>query len=108
VRDVEDVLVGDFRAHGNLGGFLDLLLDLLGQHVRQVGGGRVGPQAHHLHRPDEGQVVHDDLSHFGKMPAVPLAAAHDVIVQLLVQVVQQRDSLSDKSKRLSPKTPLSG
>lgn len=38
-------------------------------------------------------MVLNDLAELGEMPAVPLAYAHHVVVQLFVQVVQQRDSL---------------
>lgn len=34
-------------------------------------------------------VVRDDLAELGEVPAVPLAAAHDVVIQLLVQVIQE-------------------
>lgn len=34
-------------------------------------------------------VVRDDLAKFREVPAVPLAAAHDVVIQLLVQVIQE-------------------
>ena len=36
-----------------------------------------------------GQVVCDDFSQFGKVPAVPFSAAHNVVVELLIQVVQK-------------------
>ena len=44
---------------------------------------------------DEGEVVGDDLSKLGEVPAVPLACPHHVVVQLLVEVVEQRDRLDD-------------
>lgn len=34
-----------------------------------------------------GQVVCDDLAQLWEVPAVPLPAAHDVVIQLLIQVV---------------------
>lgn len=36
-----------------------------------------------------GQVICDDLSELWKMPAIPLPAAHDVVVQLFIQVIQK-------------------
>lgn len=42
------------------------------------------------------QVVRDDLAEFREVPAVPLAAAHDVIIQLLVQVVQESCERKEK------------
>lgn len=36
------------------------------------------------------QVVCDDFPQLGKVPAVPLPAAHDVVVELLVQVIKER------------------
>ena len=42
-----------------------------------------------LNRFAVGQVVCDDLSQLGEVPAVPLSAPHDVVVELLVQVVQE-------------------
>lgn len=38
-------------------------------------------------------VVVNDLSHLGEMPAVPLAHAHGVGIELLVELVQQGDGL---------------
>lgn len=35
------------------------------------------------------QVICDDFSQLRKVPAVPLPAAHNVVVELLVQVVQE-------------------
>lgn len=35
------------------------------------------------------QVVCDDFSQLWKMPAVPLSAAHNVVVELLIQVIQK-------------------
>lgn len=35
------------------------------------------------------QVVRDDLAELGEMPAIPLTTAHDVVVQLLIQVIQE-------------------
>lgn len=35
------------------------------------------------------QVVCDDFSQFRKVPAVPLPAAHNVVVELLIQVIQK-------------------
>lgn len=36
-----------------------------------------------------GQIVGDDFSQLGKMPAVPFSAAHDVVVKLFIQVIQK-------------------
>lgn len=36
------------------------------------------------------QIVRDNLSQLREVPPVPLSAAHDVIVELLVQVIQKR------------------
>ena len=35
------------------------------------------------------QVVGDDFSQLWEVPAVPLSAAHDVVVQFFIQVIQQ-------------------
>jgi len=48
--------------------------------------------AHHFGVDD---VVGHDLGHLREVPAVPLAHAHRVRVQLLVKVVQQPDRLHD-------------
>jgi hypothetical protein len=60
-----------------------------GSRAGAAGGARA---AHHFGVDD---VVGHDLGHLGKVPAVPLAHAHGVRVQLLVQVVQQPDRLHD-------------
>lgn len=44
-----------------------------------------------------GQVVSDDFSQLRKVPAVPLSAAHDVVVKLLIQVIQK--SWGDNRKK---------
>ena len=75
---------------------------------------------HQLHRPHKGQVVRHNLSQLGKMPPVPdkfstlviiriifisyfpkvkekylpFSTAHNVIVQLFVQIVEERHSLN--------------
>ena len=95
IHDVAQVLLGDLGAHGDLGGLLDLLLDVLGQDVVELGGHGVGLVADLLDRLAVGDVVLDELGELGKVPAVPLLAAHDVVVQLLVQVVQQGYCLHD-------------
>ena len=40
--------------------------------------------------PGVGEVVRDDLAELGEVPTVPLPATHVVVVQLLVQIIQQR------------------
>lgn len=35
------------------------------------------------------QVVSDNFSQLWKVPAIPLPAAHDVVVKLLIQVIQE-------------------
>lgn len=36
-----------------------------------------------------GQIIRDDLPQLREVPAVPLSAAHNVVVELFVQVVQK-------------------
>ena len=36
-----------------------------------------------------GKIIGNNFAHFGKVPAVPLANTHCVVVQLLVQIVQE-------------------
>ena len=71
VLNVDDVFPTDLRAHADLCGLLHLLLHLLGQHVAQIDRLGVFPRPHQLHRPHKGQIVRDDLSQLGEMPAVP-------------------------------------
>ena len=40
-------------------------------------------------------VVGDDLAELGEVPAVPLARAHRVLIEFLVEVVEQGDCLDD-------------
>ena len=42
-----------------------------------------------LHCFAEGDVVGNDLGQFGKMPAVPFFASHDVVVRFFVEIVQE-------------------
>ena len=42
-----------------------------------------------------GDVLGDDLGHFGKVPPIPLLDSHRVDVDLLVEVVEQGDGLHD-------------
>lgn len=41
------------------------------------------------------EVVGDDLAELGEVPAEPFAQAHHVVVDLFVEVVEQRDGLDD-------------
>lgn len=52
---------------------------------------------HGLHNTCESNVVDDDLGHFREMPSVPLLNPHGVYVNLLVQIVEQSDSLDNHS-----------
>lgn len=71
VLNVGDVLLGNLRAHRDLGGLLHLLLHLLGQHIGQIGGRHSVTRSHQFDRLDERNVIGDQLSQFGEMPAVP-------------------------------------
>lgn len=42
-----------------------------------------------------GDVILEDFGKFGKMPAIPFPAAHDVVVEFLVEVVKETDGLND-------------
>ena len=48
-----------------------LLFHLLRQHVAQINRLGVVPGPHQLHSAHEGEVVCDDLSQLGEVPAVP-------------------------------------
>lgn len=50
------------------------------------------------------QVVCDDFSQLREVPAVPLSAAHNVVIELLIQVIQK--SLRDKEKKFTLKVRL--
>ena len=52
-------------------------------------------RTHFLDGTNVSHVVSDDLSKLGKVPAEPLLATHDVIVQLLVEIVEKRHGLDD-------------
>mmetsp|Transcript_14077 Transcript_14077/g.31204 ORF Transcript_14077/g.31204 Transcript_14077/m.31204 type:complete len:350 (-) Transcript_14077:21-1070(-) len=93
--DVVEILVCDIRAHGNLRRLLHLLGDLLGQHILEVGMLDVLPHAHFLDDASENQVVADNFGQFWEMPSIPLAKSHRKVVQLLVQIIQEPDSLDD-------------
>ncbi|KAL1836320.1 hypothetical protein VTK73DRAFT_5092 [Phialemonium thermophilum] len=92
--DVLEVLVGDLGAHADVGGGLDGGLDGLLQEG-EVGGGGVGAHAHGQDDLGVQQVAREDLGQLGEVPAVPLAYAHGVGVELLVQVVEQGDGVHD-------------
>ena len=40
-----------------------------------------------------GKIIGNDFAHFGKVPSVPLANTHGIVVQLFVQIVQERNCL---------------
>lgn len=47
-----------------------------------------GARTDHFDGFRERRVILHDFAELGEMPAVPLAAAHHVVVQLLVEVVE--------------------
>lgn len=87
--------LADFSTHGDLGGSLGVLLDVLGEDPTQIGVGCFCPDSDSLDSLGVDEVVSDDLGEFGEVPAVPLPQPHHVVVDLLIQVVQQRDGLDD-------------
>ena len=44
-----------------------------------------------------GKIIGNDFAHFGKVPSVPLANTHGIVVQLFVQIVQERNCLDKKN-----------
>ena len=50
-----------------------------------------------FHGASVGEIVSHDLAELGKVPTVPFPAAHVVVVQLLIQVIQQ--SCQDQKKK---------
>merc|ERR1719402_1729435 len=95
--DVDYVFSTNLCAHTDLRSLLHLLFHLFRQHVAQINRLGVVPGPHQLHSAHEGEVVCDDLSQLGEVPAVPFSAAHDIVVQFLVQVVKKRYSLHNHS-----------
>ncbi|KAI6756257.1 hypothetical protein HG530_011993 [Fusarium avenaceum] len=93
--DVLKILIGDLSTHADLGGSLDLNLDLLGEDLREIGVGDVGSHANSQNDASVSQVVVENLGHFGEVPSVPLLGSHSVNVKLLVKIVEELDSLND-------------
>ena len=52
---------------------------LLWQYSREIRRLGVVPGPHEVNRPDEGDVVRDDLSQLGDVPAVPLPALREIV-----------------------------
>lgn len=42
---------------------------------------------------DKNYVICDDLAKFWEVPAIPFSTPHDVVVQLLVQIIQKTNGL---------------
>ncbi|TKW50476.1 hypothetical protein CTA1_5542 [Colletotrichum tanaceti] len=99
---LDDLEVGghDGQAHGDLGGvddglgLLAILLDEGGDVVQAVvgEGGLVADGEHEL---GVGQVVRDNLDELGEVPAVPLAHAHEELVDALVLELDGGAGLDD-------------
>jgi hypothetical protein len=87
--DVDEVRLGDLSSHGNSGGGLEGLLELLGEDGGEVGRAVVGAEScsvrlsvstrgdgggqltHGLDDLGVGDVLRNDLGHFGEVPSVP-------------------------------------
>ena len=101
-ENVLQIVLTDVSSHRDFGEFLDLFFDVLGQDVAEVGLGAVHSVLHLDDGLGVGEVVGDDLAHFGEVPAVPFAHSHDVVVQFFVQIVEERDRLKKRDeKRIS-------
>lgn len=79
--NVVDVGVGNFGTHTDLSSRLERFLDLLGQNGGEIGRGSVCAEAHGANDLGVCDVVGDDLTHLGEVPAVPFLE------------LEQRDSL---------------
>ena len=72
-----------------------LLFHLLRQHIAQINGLGVVPGPHQLDRAHEGEVVCDDLSQLGEVPAIPLETIQRVgtVCKLMQERIFQADQL---------------
>mmetsp|Transcript_47695 Transcript_47695/g.103749 ORF Transcript_47695/g.103749 Transcript_47695/m.103749 type:complete len:207 (+) Transcript_47695:692-1312(+) len=95
-QDVAQVFLGDLGTHGRLRSLLHLGSDIIGD----AKGGKIsalglGLQTHILHDLRICEILCDDLAHLREVPPVPLPQPHREVVQLLVQIFEQPDSLDD-------------
>ena len=65
-----EVLVGDFRAHGDLSSGFNRLLDLLREDIRKVSFPSIGTEAHLQDDTRVGEVVVEDLCEFWEVPRI--------------------------------------
>ena len=90
-----NIRVTDLSTHTDVGSNLDGLLEVFREERRQVGGWDVGSEAAHFDNLSVSHVVGDDLGHLWEVPSVPFLDSHGVDVELLVEVVEQRNGLDD-------------
>mmetsp|Transcript_87519 Transcript_87519/g.272233 ORF Transcript_87519/g.272233 Transcript_87519/m.272233 type:complete len:644 (+) Transcript_87519:79-2010(+) len=99
VVDVLHVHLDDVLAHGHLHGLQDLRRDLLrATGLLQLRGALLLEAVAHADDPGDlrvRDVVRDDLRQLREVPCVPLADAHGEGVDVLVEVVEQRDGVDD-------------
>mmetsp|Transcript_22450 Transcript_22450/g.27657 ORF Transcript_22450/g.27657 Transcript_22450/m.27657 type:complete len:445 (-) Transcript_22450:59-1393(-) len=92
------IVIGNLSTHGNLSSLTHLIGDILRYDFLQGLLSEVldvGAHANELDGLSIDYVVGDNLGQLGEVPRVPLLQAHGIVVQLLVEVLQERDSLDD-------------
>ena len=89
------VQLRDLGSHRELGLLLDARRELLGQKLGELRLGRLLLHADRLDGARISERLGDELRELRKMPPVPLADAHAEQVDVLFELIEQRDRLDD-------------
>ena len=97
VLDVLLIFLGNFGTHGNFSGIFNITFDFFSQNIGEIFGLELGLDTHLQDGLGIEEVVLNDLGQLGEVPAVPFFEAHHVVVELFVEVVEERYSLDNHS-----------
>lgn len=87
--DAHHIFLADGGTHGGVAGENDALSDILLEQVGQEVQLQVVAVSNDANGAAEGEVVGDDLDEFREVVSVPLAGAHGVNVQILIEIVEE-------------------
>lgn len=98
--NVHFIVWQDLRTHTDFGGLLNLLGEVFRHDFLELLKRKILDVRTHTNEDDSlsvSTIVRDDLAELREVPRVPFAQSHCIIVQLLVEVLEQADSLNDHS-----------
>lgn len=93
--DVFFISVTDLCSHGEFSSVLNIFFNIFWQNAAQVKGNRFMPLSDGSDNFSVNEIVGDDFSDLGEMPSIPFLETHDVVVDFLIKLVEQRNGLDD-------------